>query len=190
MQVKANVEELTQAMTAFKNIHIELNKVSKMLPQADAEFSSLERQIKDCNLSGEDLEEELLFTETLQRYTRQCDEVQLECDNAVEAVQVLKKQVSQEPSSLNVPKFSCEFTQLDLEEATKCFDPSLIIGKGNYGSVYKGYLYHTELAIKTYNHSLQGTAEFEQEVTILQKARTLYYFPYFIHTLLDSDFRL
>lgn len=61
-----------------------------------------------------------------------------------------------------------EFSFSEIEEATCNFNPSLKIGEGGYGNVFKGILRHTEVAIKMLNpNSSQGTSEFQQEVSWL-----------------------
>ena len=61
------------------------------------------------------------------------------------------------------------FSFSDLEKATNYFDPSLKIGEGGYGSIYRGILYHTEVAIKILHpDSMQGPREFQQEVIMFE----------------------
>lgn len=53
----------------------------------------------------------------------------------------------------------------DIEEATEFFTESRKIGEGGYGPVYKGYLDHTEVAIKVLRpDAAQGRSQFQQEV--------------------------
>lgn len=60
-----------------------------------------------------------------------------------------------------------EFSILELTEATSNFDEKLKIGEGGYGSVYKGVLHCTTVAIRVLNtESNQGNGEFYQEVNI------------------------
>ncbi|KAJ1688009.1 hypothetical protein LUZ63_019399 [Rhynchospora breviuscula] len=65
-----------------------------------------------------------------------------------------------------------EFSNLELKEATNDFDMKLKIGEGGYGSVYKGVLHCTTVAIKILRPGgTQGEKEFYQEVEILRKVR-------------------
>ncbi|RZR71983.1 hypothetical protein BHM03_00009288 [Ensete ventricosum] len=59
-----------------------------------------------------------------------------------------------------------EFSLSELEQATENFHEASKIGEGGYGCVYRGSLRHTTVAIKRLNpQGLQGTAEFQREVT-------------------------
>ncbi|EEF31859.1 receptor protein kinase, putative [Ricinus communis] len=62
------------------------------------------------------------------------------------------------------------FSLSEIQEATCNFNPSLKIGEGGYGSIYKGFLRHFLAAIKVLNpDGMQGPLEFKQEVDILSK---------------------
>lgn len=65
-----------------------------------------------------------------------------------------------------------EFSLLELEQATQVFSSSLNIGRGGFGSVYKGFLRSTTVAIKILNtESLHAQSQFQQEVAILSRVR-------------------
>ncbi|KAI4312782.1 hypothetical protein MLD38_037575 [Melastoma candidum] len=65
-------------------------------------------------------------------------------------------------------KYSIE----EIEVATNNFSVSLKIGEGGYGPVYKGYLDHTEVAIKVLHpDAAQGRSQFLQEVEVLSCVR-------------------
>ncbi|KAM7478399.1 hypothetical protein LguiA_026612 [Lonicera macranthoides] len=76
---------------------------------------------------------------------------------------------SHEPSGL------CRrFSLADIKSATRNFDENLVIGKGGFGNVYKGYIDDgvTAVAIKRLNPtSNQGVREFETEIELLSKLR-------------------
>ncbi|KAI6707666.1 hypothetical protein NL676_010628 [Syzygium grande] len=60
----------------------------------------------------------------------------------------------------------------EIAEAVQNFHLSLKIGEGGRGSVYKGFLRHTWVAIKIMTiPSMQGSQEFQQEVDVLSKVR-------------------
>ncbi|XP_042510736.1 U-box domain-containing protein 33-like [Macadamia integrifolia] len=72
------------------------------------------------------------------------------------------------------PKFFSVFSALDIESATLSFSPSMKIGEGTFGNVYKGLLRKTLMAIKRFHfHSLEGqsSSDFQQEVDVLSKVR-------------------
>lgn len=58
-----------------------------------------------------------------------------------------------------------KYTIQDIETATEKFSPSLKIGEGGYGPVFKGLLDHTPVAIKILSpDASQGRKQFQQEV--------------------------
>lgn len=64
----------------------------------------------------------------------------------------------------------CRYRKYTLEEiefATENFSASRKIGEGGYGPVYRGYLDHTQVAIKILRpDAAQGRSQFQQEVRI------------------------
>jgi vacuolar-type H+-ATPase subunit I/STV1 len=61
---------------------------------------------------------------------------------------------------------TAEFSYSELEQATQGFDEGLKIGEGGFGSVYRGFLRNTAVAVKLLDpESMQGPSEFNQEVT-------------------------
>lgn len=118
----------------------------------------LERQISETDEVMREVEQKL------QTYKKERDELQMECDNTLREMEELRKRQG-DSSSSSVGQFFSDFTFSELEEATRNFDLSLKIGQGGYGNIYKGFLRHTTVAIKTlHSHSLQGPSEFQQEV--------------------------
>lgn len=65
------------------------------------------------------------------------------------------------------------FTFAEIQEATKSFDESLILGVGGFGKVFEGILEDgTKVAVKRGNRSSeQGIAEFRTEIEMLSKLR-------------------
>ncbi|XP_019457811.1 PREDICTED: U-box domain-containing protein 52-like isoform X2 [Lupinus angustifolius] len=76
-------------------------------------------------------------------------------------------------TALASKEFRCrEYTIEDIEKATEKFSPSLKIGEGGYGPVFKGQLDHTSVAIKLLNpEASQGRKQFQQEVEVLSTIR-------------------
>ncbi|KAI3522996.1 hypothetical protein L1887_01048 [Cichorium endivia] len=67
-----------------------------------------------------------------------------------------------------------EFSYKELKLATRCFDPTRIIGHGAFGTVYRGILSETGdvVAVKRCSHSGdQGKAEFMSELSIIGTLR-------------------
>jgi serine/threonine protein kinase len=62
------------------------------------------------------------------------------------------------------------FSLAQLSAATNSFHESNILGRKGYGSVYKGELYGTAVAVKVLAaESVQGIAQFEREVRVLSQ---------------------
>ncbi|WVZ82185.1 hypothetical protein U9M48_029474 [Paspalum notatum var. saurae] len=60
----------------------------------------------------------------------------------------------------------------EIEKATDRFNDSLKVGEGGYGPVYKGFLDHTQVAIKVLRpDAAQGRSQFQQEVEVLSCIR-------------------
>uniref|UniRef100_R7WE77 Receptor kinase-like protein Xa21 n=1 Tax=Aegilops tauschii TaxID=37682 RepID=R7WE77_AEGTA len=79
--------------------------------------------------------------------------------------------------SLSLPSFVTKFPQVsfnDLARATEVFSTSNLIGKGSYGSVYKGKLVHDEkeVAVKVFNLETRGAHKsFIAECNMLRNVR-------------------
>ncbi|KAI3493485.1 hypothetical protein L1887_41877 [Cichorium endivia] len=103
----------------------------------------------------------LSAVDLLKNYKRERDELQVECDDAVR----LLKEMGEKERGSNAARFYTEFSFSEVKDATCNFDPSLKIGEGGYGSIFRGSLWHIDVAIKMLHpHSLQGPSEFQQEV--------------------------
>lgn len=108
----------------------------------------------------------------LEKLRDECEELKQTRDNAVREAQNLHHRNGDTSGGDDEKvKFSV-FSYFELQEATKNFDDSLKIGEGGYGSIYKGFLRHTTVAIKLLNSKgMQGQAEFHQEVEVLSSVR-------------------
>jgi RIO-like serine/threonine protein kinase len=61
-----------------------------------------------------------------------------------------------------------EFSYEEIKEATNDFSDSKKIGEGGCGSVYKGFLRHTTVAIKKFNREgTTGEKEYNDEVIFI-----------------------
>lgn len=90
---------------------------------------------------------------------------------ATEAIDKSKKLADIEAQRRNYAlyrKYSIE----EIKEGTNNFEPSLKIGEGGYGPVFKAKLDHTPVAIKVLRpDAKQGKQQFHQEVDILSRMR-------------------
>ncbi|XP_048321186.2 U-box domain-containing protein 33 isoform X2 [Ziziphus jujuba] len=158
-----------EELNKIKNLH---NEAMEELKAAHNQKTLLETQIEESNEMVKELEEKIFSAvELLKNYKKERDELQIERDNALREAEELRKKQG-EATSTHMPQFFSEFSFAEIEEATHNFDPSLKIGEGGYGSIYKGLLRHTQVAIKMLNaNSMQGPSEFQQEVDVLSKLR-------------------
>ncbi|XP_061360041.1 U-box domain-containing protein 33-like isoform X2 [Gastrolobium bilobum] len=163
----------------LKNQREELDSMKSQRDKVKDEFqltldqkSSLESQIASLELTIKELEQKIISAvELLQSYKNERDELQIQRDNALRDAEELRKKQG-EASSTHMPQLFAEFSFSEIEEATNNFSPSLKVGEGGYGSIFKGILRHTEVAIKLLHaSSLQGPMEFQQEVDVLSKLR-------------------
>ncbi|KAG6427152.1 hypothetical protein SASPL_111392 [Salvia splendens] len=166
-------EALSRAREEADNMKWQLREVTEALRVAKEQKLSLEHQIADSDNMVEQLEPKMYAAvELLQRYKKERDELQVERDSALKAAGDLRKRQAEEASSSSVSQFFSEFSFFEIEEATAHFSQTLKIGEGGYGSIYRGELRHTQVAIKMLHpNSSQGPFEFQQEVHILSKLR-------------------
>lgn len=163
---KDQEEELAKRKEELEFTKCQLKKVLQELQKASDQRLSLETQYEKSKLTEKEMEEKMFSAvDLLQKYKNEREELQVERDRALQEAEVLRKQFPQGTSSSHVPFFFSEFSFSDLEKATDSFHPSLKIGEGGYGSIYKGFLRQTQVAVKVLNpNSRQGPREFGQEV--------------------------
>ncbi|WCJ22783.1 U-box domain-containing protein kinase family protein [Euphorbia peplus] len=171
-QRKETEKALAKEKVELEKMKNEVDEVMKELQNATNLKKSLERRISDSDVMVKELEQKIISAvDLLQNYKKEKDELHMERDYALKEAEELRKSQA-ESSSSHMPQFYSEFCFSEIEEATHNFDPSRKIGEGGYGSIYKGLLHHTQVAIKVlHSHSLQGPSEFQQEVDVLSKMR-------------------
>ncbi|CAL0318381.1 unnamed protein product [Lupinus luteus] len=169
-------KELEEAVEKEKeeldNMRSQRDKLKEELQLGLDQKSSLESQIASTELMMKELEEKIISAVSLlQTYKNERDDLQMQRDNALREAEELRKKQG-ESSSTPLLQFFAEFSFLEIEEATNNFNPTLKIGEGGYGSIFKGIVRHTEVAIKMLHpDSMQGPSEFQQEVDVLSKIR-------------------
>ncbi|XP_020218691.1 U-box domain-containing protein 33 [Cajanus cajan] len=165
-------EELRKEKEELENMKSLRDKVKEELRLALDQKASLENQIASSELMIKELEQKILSAvDLLQRYKNERDELQMQRDNALREAEELRKKQG-EASCTHVPQLFSEFSFSEIKDATGNFNPSTKIGEGGYGSIFKGILRHTEVAIKMlHSNSMQGPLEFQQEVDVLSKLR-------------------
>ena len=163
-QRKEIEEALANEKEEHEKVKIKLNKVMEDLRFALDQKSSLESQIAESHEMINGLELRIVSAvELLQTFKKERDEFLVERDNALKEAEELRRNQG-EFSSTQMPQFS-EFSFLEIEEATQNFDPSLKMGEGRHGNIYKGFLREKQVAIKVLqHHNLQDPSRFQSEV--------------------------
>ncbi|CAN1237190.1 U-box domain-containing protein 33 [Linum grandiflorum] len=148
------------------------DKVTEELRLASNHKCSLETQIDEADRTATELEQKIFAAvELLQKYNKEREELQVERDDALREAEELRRSRA-ETSNGSTAEFFSDFRFSEIEEATNNFHPSLKIGEGGFGSIYRGVLHHTEVAIKMLHaNSMQGPSEYQQEVDILSRMR-------------------
>lgn len=159
-QRKETQEALAKEQEERQNVKNQLNQVTEELQNALDKQSSLESQIAESDEMVKGLELRIASAmELLQTYKKERDEFQAERDNAQKEAEELRRKQG-EASSTKTPQFFSE-----IEEATRNLDPSLKIGEGRHGSIYKGLLRQTQVAIEMLpHHNLQDPSGLQHEV--------------------------
>lgn len=135
--------------------------------------SLLEGRISESHLAVAELEEKILSAvELLISFKAQRDELRIQHGNAMKEVSRLKRSVKHDSPSLCGPQIN-SFSFDEIVEATNSFDPSLRIGDGKHGTVYRGTLRHVQVAIKMLpSFGSLRNSDFEHEVWIVRYGRT------------------
>jgi hypothetical protein len=169
--------EFKQRQTLDETLKRQAHEIEEMERQRDAithelhevkeQKFVLEQRIAEMMCVIKDHEEKVTANQyLLQVMKRENEKLQQERDAAVATAEGLRQKSGQKVSvPLPAEALSTEFSSFELEEATRGFDQALKIGEGGFGSVYKGFLRNTTVAVKLLHpESLQGQSEFNQEV--------------------------
>ncbi|KAI8528102.1 hypothetical protein RHMOL_Rhmol12G0125300 [Rhododendron molle] len=172
-QRKETEEALLRGREDLEKLKQQVDVVLDELRISMEQRSSLKTQIANSEKMVQELEHKMFSAvELLQKYKKQRDELHAERDKALKVAEELRKNQGEAASNTIAPQLFSDFSLAEIEGATRNFDNSLKIGEGGYGSIYKGLLRHTEVAIKMpHPNSLQGPSEFQKEVNILSNLR-------------------
>ncbi|KAG5514816.1 hypothetical protein RHGRI_036012 [Rhododendron griersonianum] len=145
-------EALARKAKEVENMSQQVDKITSDLYIALVERLSLQIDIGNSNQMVQESEQNMLSAvEQLEKYKMERDDLQEQASNMI---------------------MPLSFPLHEIERATNNFHPSMKIGQGGYGLVYRGFLRHTQVAIKTLiSQNMQGRSEFQQEVYILSKLR-------------------
>ncbi|KAI6684640.1 hypothetical protein NL676_030553 [Syzygium grande] len=131
--------------------------------------SQLENQFVEADQSRKELELKIIaIDEMLQTFRQERELLQIDLESALQKAE----EASRRKGDSSGTKYFSEFSMNEIAEATRNFDRSLKIGEGAFGSVYRGFLRHTPVAIKIMRFpGMQGPQEFQQEVDVLSEVR-------------------
>lgn len=153
-----------QELERMKNQH---DKILKEIQMVLDQNSILERQISENCYAEKELEEKIIqAVELLIRFKEKRDMLLIERDIAVKKAHQFRKLVKENEACSRFSQ-SFYFSFLDIIEATQNFDPSSKMSEGRFGSVYRGIIRHTEVAIRMLpSCGSQSDPEFSREVNI------------------------
>ncbi|XP_048132661.1 U-box domain-containing protein 33-like [Rhodamnia argentea] len=160
-------EKLEEELEKVKD---QRDKVMEELRNAQALKSQLENQLMESDQSRKELELKIVESdEMLQTFRQERELLQIDLENARQKAEEVSRRSKGNSSG---SKYFSEFSTTEITEAAQNFDESLKIGEGGSGSVYRGFLRHTRVAIKIMKFpGMQGSKEFQQEVDVLSKVR-------------------
>ncbi|XP_078148445.1 U-box domain-containing protein 33-like isoform X2 [Carex rostrata] len=163
----------SQEESELDEIKRERDEVLQDLCRSDKHRDALEVEIVKLRHLVEEFQEKLGEAHSfILQLEKDNDKLQQERVCAVKEANLLRKKVQDLESSRYENQKFCEFTYEELKEATNGFADSLKIGEGGYGSVYKGLLHGSTVAIKILNPwGMQGKEEFFKEMSVLSKLR-------------------
>lgn len=145
----------------------EHNQLAEELQLVQNQKLSLERQITENCDTEKELEEKFIqAVDLLISFKGKRDMLRIERDNALRKVNEYRNLVKEDVASLCISQFF-DFSFLDIVEATQNFDPSMKIGEGRFGSVFRGTINHVKVAIRMLPPcGSQSDSDFEHQVKI------------------------
>ncbi|KAF3793578.1 putative U-box domain-containing protein 53 [Nymphaea thermarum] len=149
-------DELERENTSLRErIEEEMRAKSNQATLLSTEKSALTRKLIELTDINRSLQEQ--NGEAIQAQV-QLKEAQLALTNIVQGMPA-------------IPNF-LQFKLAELEEATEGFNEKMKIGDGGFGTVYKGKLHYTTVAIKILKpEATHGEAQFNQEIQALTRVR-------------------
>uniref|UniRef100_A0A7N0SZ70 RING-type E3 ubiquitin transferase n=1 Tax=Kalanchoe fedtschenkoi TaxID=63787 RepID=A0A7N0SZ70_KALFE len=174
MRLRKQIEDaISREKQELEKMNYQQVAVMEELNSALSQKSLLERELADSRKQAEEFQDKIVSAvELLKNYRDERDKLENERDCALRATEELRQQAERSMSSENLPQFFSEFPYSEIQNATRNFHPSLKIGEGGYGSIYKGVLRYTDVAVKVLHfESMQGPSEYRQEVEVLSRLR-------------------
>lgn len=172
-QRKTLDETITRQAHHIEDVKRQCDAISNELHDTKEHKFILEQRITEMTFIIKDHEEKMATNKyLLQVMQKENEKLQKERDAAVAEAEGLRQKNGHNSVPLAAEALTTEFSSFELEEATQGFDQALKIGEGGFGSVYKGLLRNTTVAVKLLHpESQQGQTEFDQEVAVLGRVR-------------------
>jgi predicted nucleic acid-binding Zn-ribbon protein len=135
----------------------------------EKEYIHICSELQKANEQRAELENKLLQANSLMEELQQLQgELQHEKDDAVRQAEEMRQINGNIVFGSTRAVVLTEFSYNEVNEATNDFDECKKIGHGGCGSVYKGFLRHTTVAIKKFNREgPAGEKEFNDEVIFI-----------------------
>ncbi|CAM0912623.1 unnamed protein product [Alopecurus aequalis] len=169
--------EAFQKAQASENMYLgEVKQKNEIEENLAATMEEVERITEANDELCAKLQEERKKRLALEKRTAHSDciikDLMLQRDKAVREVEALHEKKGESSAITEGTMHITELSCTEINEATNNFDHSLKVGESVYGSVYKGLLRHTNVAIKKLNpKSTQSQSQFNQEIEILSRVR-------------------
>lgn len=141
------------------------DKIMCELQMVQDQNSALKSQFFESKCSMTELEEKIISAvDLLISFRDKRDKLRIEHANAVRKVNMLRK-IGEADTTFSYRVEFPAFSFMEINEATRDFDPSWKIGEGRYGSVYKGLLCNMPVAIKMLpSYGCQSQLDFQHQV--------------------------
>ncbi|XP_073064311.1 U-box domain-containing protein 32-like isoform X1 [Primulina eburnea] len=173
MNRRQEIEEVST--TQSQEIQIMKNRQAQSLKELRLirdHIPELENELSKARCSEKELEDKIIQAVNLMitfKGTR--DKLRIEFDSAIRKVNKLMTLANDGPVGISSMQFfGVSFS--DIIEATQDFNPCHRIGERRSGSVFKGVLFHSKVAIKMLPSSgSQSDSEFKYEVEVLSRVR-------------------
>ncbi|XP_031391631.1 U-box domain-containing protein 33-like isoform X2 [Punica granatum] len=162
-----NAIEAIRRARAFENMYKEESRRRKeledILTKEKQAYEAMTKELNDKIVASERM---------LESCKQERDDLQVERDNAVGITEDLLRDRASEASSSQQEGFLSEFSFLEIQRATDNFEPSKKIGEDGYCNIYRGFLHHTQVAVKMLqSDSPRAPSQFQQELDIMSKLR-------------------
>ncbi|XP_062199345.1 U-box domain-containing protein 33-like isoform X3 [Phragmites australis] len=167
----------SQRAQAFENSYFrELKQKNELIEKLMTTMEEVESLIKRtdelCAKLQEEREQRMAMEKRGAHSDRIIKDLMLQRDKALREAETLRTTKREYTATAEGTMHITELSYSEITEATNNFDRSLKIGESAYGGVYKGFLRHTNVAIKKLNpESTQSQSQFNQEVEILSRVR-------------------